>query len=258
MLQSMSKTLQAVSPGLHQHLRLYKGQLQGGSTQDAATGEDSRSLPLASQLPPGRLIELPAATPTNCHMTQAVASLRYAQHCGKTCAWVQIEGGSLYPPDLADNGIDLAALVVVHVPRRARHAGLAKAAEILLRSGGFGMVIVDLWGIPSDRPSPLQTAWQGRLFGMAREHNSWLILLSSPKVAPHKHAHPRSHREHGGTPHFSPSSLGPLISLRVAGERRRLAPGHFAITPIIEKDKSGCLSHRPLAEEYRRGPWGLY
>ena len=193
-----------------------------------------RALPLASQLPVGRLVEF-SGERGGCHMTQAVGCLKHAQLRGETCAWVQVEGGSLFPPDLADSGIDLSALVIVHVPRKFHHAGLSKAAELMLRSGGFGMVIIDLWGVNLDK----HDAWQGRLLGMAREHQCWVVILSPAQIG---------QGPHGG-------SLGPLISLRISGERRRMDRGHFAITPIVHKDKSSSLSG--LAQEHRRGPWGL-
>jgi recombination protein RecA len=81
-------------------------------------------------------------------LTAAVGCLHMAQARGETTAWVQRAGGSLFPPDLQDSGIDLDALVVVQVPARAGAHGPVKAAELLLRSGGFGMVVVDLSAEP--------------------------------------------------------------------------------------------------------------
>src|SRR5262249_27767511 len=105
----------------------------------------------------------------------------------------------------------------------------AKAAELLLRSGGFGMLVLDL----SDGALAHDPSWQGRLLGLAREHASWLLLLSADA----KH------------------SLGPLVSLCIAPERRRIERGYFAIEPRVRKGKSGLLC--ALASEARRGPAGL-
>lgn len=199
------------------------------ASQGSASSVTTRGLPLALQLPRGRLVEFmdgPQLTP----LTSAVSCLRYAQQQGEPSAWVQFERGPLFPPDLADSGIDLDALIVIQVPEHMGQFGLCKAAEFLLRSGGFGMVIVDLTRC---RPSH-DTAWQGRLLGLAREHDSWLLLLSPP-------------RQEG--------SLGPLISLCIETERTRTAPGLFQLTPHVRKDKSGLL--QALAPEQRRGPWGL-
>ncbi len=192
-----------------------------------------QSVPLAEQLPAGRLIEI-AGEPAGAQMTTAVACLRRAQARGETSAWVQRAGGSLFPPDLADSGVDLGALLVVNVPARAGAAAPAKAAELLLRSGGFGMVVIDLTGAPP----PRDLAWQGRLLGLAREHGSFVLLLSDG-------------RDEAG----ARASLGPLVSLCLAPRRLRLERGLFAIEPTVRKDKSGLLCG--LAQERRRGPWGL-
>lgn len=185
---------------------------------------------LAEQLPRGRLIEI-ASHPCGAQMSTAVACVRHAQAQGEPAAWVQTEGGSLYPPDLHASGIDLDALIVVHVPRGAGPHALAKAAELLLRSGGFGIVVVDLM----QGPIAADVAWQGRLLGLAREHHSWLLLLSD------------------GTQRAG--SLGPLVSMCLEPRRRRVQRGRFAIEPHVRKDKSGSLC-APAAEP-RRGPWGL-
>jgi hypothetical protein len=192
-----------------------------------------RGIPLAEQLPAGRLVEI-VSHPTGAQMTTAVTCLRQAQAEGEPAAWVQPAGGSLYPPDLAESGIDLAALIVVHVPPRAGVHGLAKAAELLLRSGGFGMVVLDITTLTDpSRQDRFGDAWQGRLLGLAREHGSWLLLLSDGRRS---------------------GSLGPLVSLCIEPQRRRTARGRFAIEYHTRKDKSGSLY--ALAEEQRRGPWG--
>ena len=185
---------------------------------------------LGEQLPKGRLIEIVSAV-AGAQMTTAVACLRQAQAQGETAAWVQPAGGSLYPPDLADSGIDLDALLIVNVPANAGAHGSAKAAELLLRSGGFGIVVLDLAELAMMR----DTTWQGRLLGLAREHSSWLVLLSDGA-------------NHAG-------SLGPLVSLCIEPHRSRTARGAFSIEHHIRKDKSGLLN--ALAVNHRRGPWGL-
>jgi hypothetical protein len=186
-------------------------------------------VPLAEQLPTGRLIEI-AGGPASAQMSTAVACLRKAQAEGETAAWVQRAGGSLFPPDLAQNGIDLDALLIVNVPLRAGAYAPAKAAEVLLRSGGFGMVVLDL----CDGSLAHDPSWQGRLLGLAREHASWLLLLSADAKR---------------------GSLGPLVSLCIAPERKRSGRGCFTIESHVRKDKSGLLC--ALASETRRGPAGL-
>jgi len=192
-----------------------------------------RPLPLAEQLPAGRLIEIASAA-DGAQMTAAVACLQHAQAQGETAAWVQPAGGTLFPPDLADSGVDLEALLIVNVPVNAGAFAAVKAAELLLRSGGFGLLILDMreqraQGLARD------SAWQGRLLGVAREHDSRIVLLSA------------------GVGHTG--SLGPLVSVCIEPHRKRLARGLFAVEHRVRKDKSGLLS--TLADEPRRGPPGL-
>jgi recombination protein RecA len=177
---------------------------------------------LAEQLPQGRLIEI-IAHPHGGQMSTAVSCLVHAQQRGETSAWVQLKGGSLYPPDLAANGVDLAALVIVQAPKQTGAQGLGKATELLLRSGGFGFVVLDLVGVVMRH----DLAFQGRLLGLTREHNSTLILLTSSRVQ---------------------GSFGPLVSLCVEPMRVRLGPSRFVIQHNIRKDKLG-LFNGPLGSE---------
>jgi recombination protein RecA len=128
------------------------------------------AVPLAEQLPVGRLVEI-ARVPSGAQMTLAVACVRQAMMQGSPVGWVQPQGGALFPPDLADSGVDLDALLVVHVPLRALHSGLVKSAELLLRSGGFGLVVIDLNDCESEaqeREPSLPLPLQSRLLGLAR------------------------------------------------------------------------------------------
>lgn len=177
---------------------------------------------LAEQLPQGRLVEITASIRGG-QMSTAVSCLAYAQQRGETSAWLQLQGGSLYPPDLADAGVDLDALVIVQTPKQLGAQGLGKAAELLLRSGGFGFVVLDLVGVVMRH----DLAFQGRLLGLTREHNSTLLLL---------------------TPANAYGSFGPLVSLCVEPSRVWLGPQRFVIQHHIRKDKLGLFQHA-LADE---------
>ena len=60
------------------------------------------------------------------------------------------EQGGFFPPDAAEGGVDLDALLVV----RARDlSSMASAADQLARSGAFGLLVVDLMGVPSVEPA---------------------------------------------------------------------------------------------------------
>ncbi|MFN0149964.1 MAG: recombinase A [bacterium] len=179
--------------------------------------------------PPGRLVELTGGRSAAC-TTLAVAAVLQAQAECETAAWVQPRGGPLFPPDLAESGVDLAALVVVHVAPRSGDYAAPKAAEMLLRSGAIGLVVLDL------RPSPPRgEAWLGRILALAREHESRVVMITASRAGA--------------------GSLGSLVSLRIEPRRVRTDRGAFAIEHDILKDKLGGFSE--VAPARRRGPWGL-
>src|SRR3972149_1334507 len=112
--------------------------------------------------------------------------LRGAQRQGEPAAWITREESTFYPPDMAEGGVDLDALVVVRVPGSL---AVARAADRLVRSGGFGLVVLDL-GVNAEIPTPLQS----RLAGLAQKHHTALLCLTEKS---------------SGAP-----SLGSLVSLR--------------------------------------------
>jgi recombination protein RecA len=186
-------------------------------------------LTLAEQIPPGKLVEISGVYCT-ARMTAAVSIVLQAQREGETTAWVQAKGGALFPPDLSESGVDLDSLVIVHVAFESDVYPMAKVAEWLLRSGGFGLVILDLTG----KTQPLtQVAWQGRLLSLAREHHSRVVCLTDNQ---------------GG-------SLGPLVALRIEVQRFRIGPGLFSIRPQFLKNKLGVTLEK--TELVRRAPWGI-
>ncbi|CAN5902705.1 hypothetical protein BH11MYX2_BH11MYX2_21190 [soil metagenome] len=92
----------------------------------------------------GRLVEISGANGTAA-LTSVIDLVHDAQTQGEPVAWivptaVDERGGMFYPPDAADCGIDLAALVIV---RTANPAAAGRAAERLMRSGAFGLVVID-------------------------------------------------------------------------------------------------------------------
>lgn len=184
----------------------------------------------------GRLVEL-SAGPASARTSVAAALLREAQSRGDPVAWVlpkDPEGGGLFPPDLAAAGIDLDALVVVHVPAADSSAG-PRAAELVLRTGAFGAVVLDLGS-----SVPKGSAWQGRLVGLAREHASRVLVLS-----------PRRREE---------PSLGPLVSVRLDVQRARVGAARFRLDAHVIKDKSGFYAQvEPrLDDDVRPGPPGVH
>ena len=121
--------------------------------------------------------------------------------------WVTAAESSFYPPDTVQEGVDLDALVVVRVPGPQ---AIPRAGEKLLRSGAFGLVVLDIGA--ADIPMPIQS----RLAALALQHHTALVCLTE-----------KGSRE---------PSLGSLISLRVDAGRRR-ASERFACELKVLKDK---------------------
>jgi recombination protein RecA len=159
-----------------------------------------------------------------------------AQLAGETAAWIACGESSFYPPDFARSGIDLEALPVVRVPDAA--AG-ARAADKLVRSGAFGLVMLDLAGSgpKSTIPPPLQS----RLLALASKHATAIVFLTEKKLdAP---------------------SLGSLISLRAQTKRRRAQEGRYACDVEVVKDKRhglATLSWPGSCSDLCNGPAGLH
>lgn len=173
----------------------------------------------------GRLTEISGAGETAV-LTLAFELVLEAQQQGEPVAWITPEESSFYPPDAAEGGVDLDALVVVRVPDiRA----VARAADRLARSGGFGLIALDLGA--ADIPTPLQA----RLAGLAQKHHTALLCLTEKA---------------GEAP-----SLGSLVSLRVHAQRAQRSEDRFecALTVLKDKRRGPTWTHA----EACRGPAGL-
>ncbi|MBD3220481.1 recombinase A [bacterium] len=156
----------------------------------------------------GRLSEL-SAGPQPAVLTVAVELVRQVQAAGEPAAWVAATGDLFHAPDVAACGVDLVALPVV---RADDAASAGRAADLLLRSGAFALVVIDL-----GRGGRLATPLQSRLVQLARRHEAAVLCLTGAAAdAP---------------------SLGSLVSLRAVASRRRLAPGRHACEVTAIKDK---------------------
>jgi recombination protein RecA len=180
----------------------------------------------------GRLAELTASA-ASAALTLATGLVADAQREGEICAWISAQKSSFFPPDAAAGGVDLDALVVVRAPGAQ---AAARAADKLLRSGGFGLVVLDLGeGALADRG--LTPALQGRLQGLAQKHDAALVCLTEKKPeAP---------------------SLGSLVSLRAECRRRRATPSgdRFRCELRATRDKRRAPGWTYM--EAARGPAGV-
>lgn len=174
----------------------------------------------------GRLCEL-IPGPQPAVLSAAFALVFEAQADGHPVAWVTAGESCFYPSDVADAGIDLAALPVIRV---ADSAAAGRAADLLLRSGAFGLVVLDL-----GRQARLADPLQSRLVQLALKHDAVVLCLTeTPPEAP---------------------SLGSLVSLRAEATRRRLGEGRYACEIHVIKDKRRGPGWR--WREVWRGPEGL-
>ncbi len=176
----------------------------------------------------GRLVEL-SARGAVATLTAAIELVLEAQRDGEPVAWIMGPQGSFYPPDVAESGVDLAALIVVRVPDLALSA---RVAERLVRSGAFGLIVMDLGG--HGAPIELPVAHQGRLITLAQSHDTAILCITEKSAE-------------------SPS-LGSLVSLRTEALRIR-RPDGFELTLRVLKDKRrgpGWTGRRRL-----KGPSGL-
>jgi len=202
-------------------------------------------LPPATQLPPappaeaarsdarwglpelaGRLVEI-SGEGASATLTFALGLVLDAQLRGENVAWVSARPDAFFPPDAAASGVDLGALPVVLA---ASLSPAGRAATHLLRSGAFGLVILDL---PADAelPAPLLT----RLSGLAQHHSAVLLCLTVKGAE---------------TP-----SLGSLVSLRAEARHEPSADGAFRCELVVLKDKRRGPGAR--FAEVCRGPAGL-
>ena len=150
-----------------------------------------------------------------------------AQRQGEPVVWIGRRESVFFPPDVAETGVDLAALPVV---RTSDPLAAARAADYLVRSGAFGLTVLDL-GARARLPLRAQT----RLAGLAKKHDTALLCITEKE---------------GDRP-----SLGSLVSLRAHVVRTRRDGDRFHCEARILKDKrSGpCWGHTEVC----RGPDGL-
>lgn len=139
-----------------------------------------------------------------------------AQKQAEPVAWITGRESTFFPPDVADVGIDLSALAVIWAPDTI---GGARAADHLLRSGAFGLVVIDI-GARGHLPLHVQS----RLAAQARQYGTALLCITEKES--------------------TRPTLGSLVSLRVHTKRTRRKEDRFRCEVQVMKDK-------------RRGPgWG--
>jgi recombination protein RecA len=164
----------------------------------------------------GRLVEL-SGERSSAQLTAAFGLVLEAQLCGDRAAWVTFEHSAFFPPDAAAGGVDVESLPVGRI---SNAPAAARAAEHLVRSGGFGLVVLDLSSAAdaarSTKSQALPVPMLTRLLGLARTHHAAVLVLTrkSPDI----------------------SSLNSLISLR-AEAQRSAREGGYDVRVRVLKDK---------------------
>jgi recombination protein RecA len=175
----------------------------------------------------GRMVELSSAE-TSASLTVATGLVLASQQRGEPTAWVVSSHSSFYPPDVAASGVDLDALIVVRASDTTR---AARAADHLLRSGGFALIVIDL-----SRDAQMRMSVQSRLSGLAKAHRSAVICLT---------------RKTSDAP-----SIGSLVSIRGDTTVTRTAFDEFAWEIHVIKDKRRGPGWHHAGTS--RGPDGLH
>ncbi len=152
----------------------------------------------------------------------AAEIIAQAQAEREPVAWVAGTDSVFYPPDLAERGVDLDAVIVI---RAGAQEGTLTAAEWLVRSAAFGLVIVDAgsgWKV--------NDAALGRILKLAEAGLCAVVFLT---------------RKGPEDP-----SLGSRISLRACVARSGSGPFHVSVRTIKDKrsnagSRQGRLYHGP-------------
>ncbi len=202
----------------------------------------------------GRLVEI-SGYRASANLTVAFGLVLEAQGKGEPVAWVTRAQSTFFPPDVAESGIDLARLAVVRV---SDGTAACRAVVELTRSGGFGLVVLDLGPgdlqeklekrPPRARPSAvvltkaerlqkkrggLSVPFITKLVGLAQKTSTAVVVLTEKT------------RES--------SSLNSLISLRCEARRRPDKPCEVEIDVIKDKRRGPGRRYREVC----RAPAGL-
>jgi recombination protein RecA len=174
----------------------------------------------------GRIAEL-SSDGSTASVSVAISLVLEAQHRGEPAVWIAVGRSTFYPPDAAQSGVDLTCLPVV---RTCDSRTAARAADKLLRSGAFAVVVVDL-----GRDHHIRIPVQSRLGGLAKKHRAVLLCLTKKRS--------------------DEPSIGSLVSLRAVTRVKRMGFDRFKWEVRVTKDKR----HGPgwTHEDTCRGPEGL-
>ena len=108
-------------------------------------------------------------------VSAAVQLIAQAQQHKEPCAWIVEKGFEPFAPDLQASGVALDSLMLI---RLKEHPQLARAADLLARTGGVGLVIIDSRSLPSKGALK-------RLANHAQRHHMSAVILSDQAHTAH-------------------------------------------------------------------------
>jgi hypothetical protein len=204
----------------------------------------------AAGFPAGRITEI-AGAPSSGKATVALSAIA---RCPALAAFIDGQG-QLFPPAAAALGVDLERLLIVRPPLEAA----PRAAEILIRSRGFALIVIDLPGgarLDRHRAHRLRTA--------AHQRGAALLVLCN-RVGDVDGAHTRIQLVAGprdpaaGAPAIQAlihrgSRSGGLESIDLTPPTFRIdSEGAAPIAPAIERRSPGLEPNPRSARAQRRG-----
>jgi recombination protein RecA len=187
--------------------KVVRKELDCGSRSQKQIGTDSSEIWQLTTFS-GRFGEL-SGDKSGAALTLVFRLVLDAQKQGEPVAWITPRQSIFFPPDAAEAGIHLGSMAVIRAPDTL---GTARVAEHLLRSGAFGLIVMDL-GTTTHLPLHAQS----RLAGQARRHATALVCLTEKQ-------------------HHQPS-LGSLVSLRIHTAKKKQNQGHALCEARFLKDK---------------------
>lgn len=173
----------------------------------------------------GILAEISEEAPSGA-VSIAAGIIAQAQIQNEPVAWIAGTESIFYPPDLHHRGIDLRAVSVI---RAGGEPESLTAAEWLIRSGAFGMVVVDFPG-----EGNVSDASLGRILKVAERTRCAVLFLTR-----------KSPRD---------PSLGSRISLRGCVTRSGVGPILVHLETVKDKRSNSSLRH---SRQYH-GPSGMH